>query len=161
MPNSRKPSAQMIAPDAYPQMIGRKDAERALTLLRSDQLLEKAQAGIDACVPPLRAALLDYVDALEKAEGDQTHIYDTVHEIRGFAETAGLPVTGRLAESLCRYLDTMERNGKAQDGTIAALHVAAIIRTARAGEGEGQMGDLVVDELTALVTRRLAEAGCA
>jgi len=161
MPNSRKPSAQMIAPDAYPQMIGRKDAERALKALRSDQVLEKAQAAMEACVPPMRAALLDYIDALEKAGNDYALVYETVHEIRGFAETAGLPVTGRLAESLCRYLDTMERNSKPQDGTIAALHVAAIIRTARAGEGEGQMGDLVVDELTALVTRKLAEAGCA
>jgi hypothetical protein len=83
-------------------------------------------------------------------------VHDKVHEIRGFAETAGLVTTGRIADILCRYMDDMERVGKPLDSHIVTLHVAAIARAARAEDDDAAMGDVVAAELAALVARRLA-----
>jgi hypothetical protein len=85
-----------------------------------------------------------------------TRVHETVHEIRGFAETVGLVTTGRIADILCRYMDDMKRAGKPLDGPIVTLHVAAIARAARAEEDDAAMGDVVAAELASLVTRRLS-----
>jgi hypothetical protein len=150
--------AQFIAPDNYPQMMGRQDAARALGTLRSAQTAAKAQAAMQACVAPMRAAILQYVDEMEQVATDNAKVFAKVHEIRGFAETAGLVNTGRISDILCRYMDDMERIGKPVDSTIVALHVSAIARAARAEDEDVRMGDAVVHELAALVARRLAEA---
>ena len=107
----------------------------------------------------LRDAILDYVEGMEEAGTDLALIFAMVHEIRGFAQNAGMAATGRIAEILCRYLDEMDRAKKVVDRTIVTLHVAAIGRAARADRDDVKMGHIVADELSALVTRRLAEAG--
>ena len=50
------------------------------------------------------------------------------HEIRGFAETAGLVTTGRIADGLCRYFDESDQQLGVDAGymVIVALHVSAI-----------------------------------
>jgi hypothetical protein len=149
--------AQFISPDAYPQMISKQGAARALQTLRSAQTAVKAQVAFEAAVPPMRAAILQYVDELETVSTDMAKVFEKVHEIRGFAETAGLVTTGRIAEILCRYMDDMDRIGKPVDAAIVALHVSAIARAARAEEDDVRMGEVVAAELAALVTRRLAE----
>jgi hypothetical protein len=113
---------------------------------------------MQACVAPMRAAILQYVDEMEQVATDNAKVFAKVHEIRGFAETAGLVNTGRISDILCRYMDDMERIGKPVDSTIVALHVSAIARAARAEDEDVRMGDAVVHELAALVARRLAEA---
>ena len=95
----------------------------------------------------------EYVDELERPARDLAQIFDKAHEIRGFAETAGLATTGRIADNLCRYMDEMERVEKPMDPAIVALHVAAIARAARAEEDDAQMGEVVAAELAALVKR--------
>jgi hypothetical protein len=150
--------AQFIAPDAYPQMMSSRAAAGAMKVLRSAQTAVKAQVAIEAHVPPMRAAILQYVDELEEVSGDMLKIFDKVHEIRGFAETAGLVTTGRIADILCRYMDDMYRIGKSMDTMIVKLHVSAIARAARAEDGDVKMGEVVAAELAALVARRLAEA---
>ncbi len=151
-----KQEAQFIAPDAYPQMISKQGAARALQTLRSAQTAVKAQVAFEAAVPPMRAAILQYVDELEAISTDMAKVFEQVHEIRGFAETAGLVTTGRIAEILCRYMDDMDRIGKPVDAAIVALHVSAIARAARAEEDDVKLGEVVAAELAGLVTRRLA-----
>jgi hypothetical protein len=157
--NRRLPSgAQLIEPDAYPQMLNRPDTARALLALRSAETAAKAQVAMEAAIPPMRTAILRYVDEMEAAAHDLKKLFAITHEIRGFAETAGMITTGRIAEILCRYMDDMERVGKPLDTTIVALHASAIARAARAEEDDVRMGEKVAAELAALVARRLAEA---
>lgn len=160
MPRIRKMAsgAQIIAPEAYPQMLSRPEAARALLNLRSAETAAKAQVAIEAAIPPMRAAILRYVDEMEAAAHDLKKLFAITHEIRGFAETAGLITTGRIAEILCRYMDDMERADKALDTTIVTLHATAIARAARAEDDDVRTGEKVAAELAALVARRLAEA---
>jgi len=150
--------AQFIAPDAYPQMMSKQAAAQAMKVLRSAQTSVKAQVAFEAAVPPMRAAILQYVDELEAARTDMGLVFEKVHEIRGFAETAGLITTGRISEILGRYMDDMLRINKPLDTAIVALHVSAIARAARAEEDDVKMGEVVAAELAALVTRRVAGA---
>ncbi|MES2473210.1 MAG: hypothetical protein V4601_10275 [Pseudomonadota bacterium] len=158
MSNPAQKQAQMITPDAYPQMMSRQDGMRAMLSMRSAQTMDKAQAAMDAAVPAMKNAILQYVGELEQAGGDMRKIFETVHEIRGFAATAGLVTTGRIAEILCRYMDDMERLGKAADGQLVALHVSAIARAARAEDDDVRLGEEVAAELAALVARKLLTA---
>jgi hypothetical protein len=151
-------SAQFIAPQAYPQPMGRAQAARAMLTLHSAETAAKAQAAMAAAVPPMRAAILQYVDEMEQSAGDMKALLGKAHEIRGFAETAGLITTGRICEILCRYMDDMARIAKPVDATIVALHASAIARAARAEHDDVRMGEIVADELAALVARRLSEA---
>jgi hypothetical protein len=154
MPNSN--AAQITPPDAYPQMLGQQESQRALKVLASQRTAVLAARAMHAAIAPMRAAIMDYVAALEAAGTDMAGVHATVHEIRGFAETAGLVTTGRIADILCRYMDDMERVGKPLDAHIVTLHVAAIARAARTEDGDAAMGDVVAAELAALVSRRLA-----
>ena len=157
MPETPRKKVQLIGPDSYPQMLSRQAAARAMQILRSTQTAAKAQEAMQAAVPPMRAAILQYVDELEAAGADMDRVFEKAHEIRGFAQTAGLVTTGRIAEILARYMDDMIRIDKPADKTVVALHVAAIARAARAEEDDVEMGEVVAAELAALVTRRLAE----
>lgn len=159
MKNALQKKAQIIAPDAYPQMMSKPNAARSLKTLRAAETAEKAQAAMEAEVPAMRAAILGYVADLENAQGDTALIFERAHEIRGFAETARLVTTGRIAEILCRYMDDMERLKKPVDAVIVALNVSAIARAARTEDKDVIMGDAVAAELAALVARRLMEAG--
>ncbi len=155
MSNSAPKTAQMISPDAYPQMMSRQDGMRAMAALRSGQTMAQAQVAMEEAAAPMKAAILQYVDEMEAAGADMRTVFDKVHEIRGFAATAGLVTTGRIAEILCRYMDDAERMGKVPDGQLVALHVSAIARAARTQEDDIQLGEQVAAELTALA-RKLA-----
>ncbi|HVZ27638.1 MAG TPA: hypothetical protein VG798_03195, partial [Rhizomicrobium sp.] len=80
------------------------------------------------------------------------------HEIRGFAETAGMLSTGRIADGLCRYFDDAAQSGVPVDEAVVALHVSAIGRTARDTDALSHMNDVVAKELAALAARKLAES---
>ncbi len=157
LPQKLPRGVQMIEPDAYPQMMSKPQAARALLALRSHETAARAQVAMEAAIPPMRAAILQYVDDLEQTN-DLRRQFEIAHEIRGFAETAGMITTGRIAEILCRYMDDMDRLGKPWDGAIVALHTSAIGRAARAEEDDVRMGEVVAAELAGLVARRLSEA---
>ena len=159
MKTAHRKRPQIITPDFYPQMMSKPNAARSLKTLRAAEIVEKAQAAMEAQVPAMRAAILGYVEELENAQGDTALIYEKAHEIRGFAETARLVTTGRIAEILCRYMDDMERIKKPMDAVIVALNVSAIARAARTEDKDVAMGDVVAAELAALVTKRLTDAG--
>jgi hypothetical protein len=149
--------AQFIAPGAYPQPMTKAAAARAALTMRSAETAARAQGVMEAAMPPMRAAILRYVDELEQCAGDMKLLFAKAHEIRGFAATAGLITTGRIAEILCRYMDDMARIAKPLDATIVALHASAIARAARAEHDDVGMGEIVAGELAALVARRLSE----
>jgi hypothetical protein len=158
MAKSRKsPKVQIIAPDSYPQMLSKPRAARALHALRAPETAARAQAATEAAMPALRAAILQYVRQMEEAQNDSAKLFEAAHEIRGFAETAGMVTTGRIAEVLCRYMDDLMRLERPVDNTIVTLHVAAIARAARAEDDSVRTGQAVAAELAALVARRLSE----
>ena len=89
----------------------------------------------------------DYVDELETAPGDMTLVFEKAHEIRGFAETAGLVATGRIADGLCRYIDEMERGQRAARWTLwrCMFRPSSAPRAPRMSDAT--MGDVVAEEL--------------
>jgi len=151
-------SARIIPPGSYPQMLSRADAARAMRTLRAPETAARAALVMENSRPALRAAVLALVARMEQAGADMARVHETVREIRGMAETAGLASTGRIAEVLCRYMDDMARIGHPPDQTITALHVSAIARAARAEKDDARMGERVAAELAALVSRKLTEA---
>ena len=151
--------AQMIAPDAYPQMMARAQAGQLSQTLRAGASTVNATHIIAASAGTLREALLGYVEELEAAGQDHAVISDKAHEIKGFADTAGLPATARIADGLCHYLERSLELGAPADAAVIVLHVSAIGRATRDGDPGGQVSQAVINELAALSARKLAEAG--
>ena len=150
--------ADFIAPDAYPQMVSRSAAAKMAQALRSPDAIANGARVIQQSGDILRMGVHDYVRALEQAMGNPALVFEKAHEIRGFAETAGLRATGRIADGLCRYLDESTKLGMAADAAVVALHVSAIVRAAYAKDEASRMSDVVAGELSALAARKLAEA---
>jgi hypothetical protein len=150
--------ADFIAPDAYPQPVSRSEAVKISRALKSSDALERGARVIQQSGHILRMGVHDYVRALEQAAGDFATVFDKAHEIRGFAETAGLRATGRIADGLCRYLEEAAKLGVAADSAVVALHVSAIVRAAHAKDEASRMSDVVARELSALAAHKLAEA---
>jgi hypothetical protein len=150
--------AHLILPDAYPQMVSRSDAAMMSRALRSSETLEQGARVIQQSGHILRMGVQDYVRELEQAAGDPATVFDKAHEIRGFAETAGLRATGRIADGLCRYIEETSKLGIAADPSVVALHVSAIVRAAHAKDEASRMSDVVAGELSALAAHKLAEA---
>lgn len=158
MPNKTKPKAQVIPPDAYPQMVSKAQAAIMSRALRSHVTAVTATRVIEDSVEGLREAVGAYVEELEAAGTNLELISEKAHEIRGFAETAGMLSTGRIADGLCRYFDEAEQLGVAPDAAVVALHISAIGRTARDPCTVSQMNDVVAKELSLLAARKLAES---
>ena len=105
--------AELIEPDDYPQMVSKRDGLRCMQTLQSGRVALKAKTAMASYTPMLRDAIMEYVEALEEAGTDLPQIFGIAHEIRNFAENAGMATAGRVAENLCRYMDEMERVQKA------------------------------------------------
>jgi len=153
--------AELIPPGDYPQMAGKSAATKMARALRAPETAARGAQVIQEAGSQLRLAVHDYVRQLEDALGDPSLVFEKAHELRGFAETAGLSATGRIASGLCRYFDEMEKLGTAPDAAVIALHVSAITRAARAKDEAGRMSHAVVKELAALVAHKLAETKAA
>ena len=148
---------QLIPPDAYPQLVGKSEARKIARALRSQQALAAGARVVQEAGQQLRSGVRDYVRELEAAIGDHLTTFDKAHKIRGFAETAGLKATGRIADGLCRYFEEMEKLSAAPDAAVIALHVCAIVRAAHAEDEASRMSEVVARELAALVHHKLAE----
>jgi hypothetical protein len=148
---------KVISPDAYPQMVGKSDAAKMSRVLRSSETAAHGTRVIQDAGQNLRAGVRNYVRELEEAIGDTEMTSDKAHEIRGFAETAGLRATGHIADGLCRYLEEMGKYGASPDSAVIALHVSAIVRAAHAEDEASRMSEVVAKELATLVSRKLAE----
>jgi hypothetical protein len=154
--------AEMVASSSYPQVMRKHEAARFLAHLKSDETAKRSQNVMAASRDMMREAVEDYVRLLDEAARamDATSLFAQAHEIRGLAETAGLGVAGRMANGLCLYLDALDLdapNGVAPDTSTVRLHVEAIQRVVR-GEDDGAIANVVAEELTSLVIRKLGEA---
>jgi preprotein translocase subunit Sec61beta len=149
--------AQVIPPDAYPQMVSKSDATKLSHALRSPEAAVQGARVIQEAEQHLRQGVRDYVRELEEALGNHEITSEKAHEIRGFAETAGLRATGRIADGLCRYFEEMAKLDAVPDAAVTALHVSAIVRAAHAEDEANRMGDVVARELATLVAHKLAE----
>lgn len=136
---------EFIDPDNYPQMLDVVEGTRMLKALRAPAVLTRAGEAMLAAALPIRAAMQSYVEALAEARGDIARVTALAREISGLADIAGLPVTGRICESLCRHMD----EARGADPAIVALHVDAILCAARE-EPQGA-GEEVAGRLAALV----------
>jgi hypothetical protein len=148
---------QVIPPESYPQVVSKSEAARISRALRAQETIQHGNRVIEEASHALREGVRDYVRALETVIGDHRQTYEKAHEIRGFAATAGLAATGRIADGLCSYFDEMEKLGAEPDRNVIALHVSAIARAAYAEDEAIRMGNMVAKELATLVQRKLAE----
>jgi hypothetical protein len=153
-----KEKAQIIPPDFYPQIVSKSDAAQVSRTLRANETLARGAKAIQKTVIRLRQGVRDYVRELEEAVGEHKITFEKAHEIRGFAETAGLKATGRISDGLCRYFEEMAKLQADPDANVVALHVSAIARAAHAEDEASRMGDVVAKELVTLVSQRLSEA---
>ena len=158
MSQEPKPKAQVIPPDAYLQMASKAQAAIMSRALRSPGAAATASRVIEDSAETLREAVRLYVEELEAAGMDLELVSEKAHEIRGFAENAGMLSTGRIADGLCRYFDEADQSGVAPDTAVVTLHISAIGRTARDPCTVSQMNDMVAKELGLLASRKLAES---
>lgn len=152
-------TAVMIAPDAYPQMLGKAEASRLSGALRSAATEVAANRIIADSAASLRGAVLAYIGELKLADGDIAVISGKAHDIKGFADMAGLPATARLVEGLCRYLEDSDAMKAPPDAAVIALYVRAVRSSASDSGRETQACSSVARALAALAARKLADAG--
>ena len=153
-----KRKVELIPPDAYPQMVTKAQAVLMSRTLRSAVTAVTASRVIEDSGEILRDAVRGYVEQLEEAGTDFELVSEKAHEIRGFAETAGMLSTGRIADGLCRYFDEAHQSGVPPDVAVVALHISAIGRTARDPDALSHMNDVVAKELSALAAHKLSES---
>jgi len=148
---------ELIASDAYPAVMPKADAALFIANLKSEETARLSEEVITASRDTMREALNGYIDALQGASKalDISALFAQAHEIRGLAETAGFGVAGRMANGLCLYIDALD--GAPFDRATIGLHVEAIGRVV-SGEDAGAIANVVAEELTALVIRKLGEA---
>jgi hypothetical protein len=149
--------AELIAANAYPAVMPKAEAAQFIANLKSEETGKRAERTIASTRNVMRDAVEGYVRALDEAsrKHDANAMFAQAHEIRGLAEMAGLGVAGRMANGLCLYFDALD--GKALDKDTVRLHVEAIQRVV-SGEDEGAIADVVAEELTSLVIRKLGES---
>ena len=153
-----KRKVELIPPDAYPQMVSKAQGLLMARTLRSAVTAVTASRVIEDSGEILRDAVRGYVEQLEEAGTDFELVSEKAHEIRGFAETAGMLSTGRIADGLCRYFDEAHQSGVSPDAAVVALHISAIGRTARDPDALSHMNDVVAKELSALAAHKLSES---
>jgi hypothetical protein len=157
MPESQ--TAEVVPADRYKPLLPKGRREAALAMLRSGETLAKAGRMVAMRRAELRDAVLDLVDQMDLTArgGDWPAAFAAAHEIRGLAATAGLTATGRIANGLCQYLDAVEMLRAVPDAAVAGLHIDAIVRSARTEDDTARHGNAVAEQLSALVSRKLAE----
>ena len=158
MAGKSKSKVEMIPPDSYPQPVTRAQAVEMVHALRGPGLSQALGRVIENSGEMLRQAIHTYVEELEAAAGDFTLTFKKAHDIRGFAETAGMLSTGRIADGLCRYFEDAGQAGLKPDAEVVALQVSAIGRSARDSDAGSHMSDVVARQLAVLAARKLADA---
>jgi len=148
--------AEVTASSLYPQVLRKHEVAQFLAHLKSDETTKRSHKAMAASRNTMREAVEDYVRLLDEASRtmDAAALFAQAHEIRGLAEIAGLGVAGRMANGLCLYIDALD--GAAPDKSTVRLHVEAIQRVVR-GEDDGAIANVVAEELTSLVIRKLGE----
>lgn len=161
MSAAAKPSdVVLIGTDQYPPVLPGHEAADFLRKLASPETARRATQIIELRRNELCDAVLDYIQQLESAAttNNLSDIFRQAHEIRGLAGTAGMDTAGRIADSLCQYLEGSNDQQSETDPALIALHVDAIVRASTSGDEARKFGGRVAVELGALVARRLGAA---
>ena len=155
----KKPQVQFVSADTYKQLVPKERRKAAAAMLKSSETLAKAARALAVKALELRGAILELVEEMDVAAraGNWPAAFAAAHEIRGLAGTAGLVATGRIANGFCQYLDTVKRLRAVPDEAVVELHVDAIVRSSRTEDDTARYGDAVVENLSTLVSRKLAE----
>jgi hypothetical protein len=157
--SQKSPDLRIVAAADYPALLPPARRAQAMRMLRSGEILDKANKVIALKKAELRGAVLDHVERIDEAARvkDWRLVFELAHEIRGLAATAGLSATGQIANGLCRYLDTLGLFGVEPDVAVTSLHLGAIVRSAKTEDDAARYGATVADQLAALVERKLGE----
>jgi hypothetical protein len=152
-------TVELVPADQVPRLLSKARSKQAMSLLKSSATIARASRMLAMKAAEIRGAVLELIDQVETEarSADWPAVYATTHEIRGLAGSAGLTATGRIANGLCHYLDAMTAANLVPDAAVANLHLGAIARSARTEDDTARHGDVVAQELAALVARKLAE----
>lgn len=155
-----KHSFEIIPPESYPRTIRLCDMAQFLGTLKSKAMQKHLCRVIAARRQELCEVVRASIARLDEAArvSDMPAAYAEAHDIRGLAALAGFNASGRIADGLCLYLDTLNRAGRDADASIVGLHVGSIARAAYAEDEATRLGTEVDDELRALVRRRLGSS---
>lgn len=149
--------AEIVAVADYPAMLDEKAAAEFMHVLASKDTNKRMNTTIEQRRGEISSAVRRYVVELAAAAtgGDLKAVFDCAHDIRGLAGTGGLEAAGRIADGLCKYIDSAERLGAAAETPIIALHIDAIARAASTSAEAQKHGPQVAAELGELVARKL------
>ena len=157
MSSDNKSNVMIIGTNEYPAMLEGKVAADFLASMKANETAQRGRQVIELRKDVIGDAVQSYIRALELAAAkfDTQTVYGQAHEIRGLAATAGLEAAGRIADGLCKYIDTASRLGVTIDPTVINLHIDAINRAANAKDDATRLGRQVAAELSALATHKL------
>lgn len=125
-------------------------------LQRMERAIEKMADSYEKSLKTeIRQMLLSH-DEWQSGKQEAIHaIYALSHDIRGLAGTFSRPVTGRIANALCQYLEALP-NLDAADGAVVRLHVDAMFAAATdAQEPSEEVAKATLAGLDRLVGRAL------
>jgi len=156
---SKTQQAQFVPATAYKPLVPKDQQKEAAAMLKSTETLSKAARVIALKAAELRGAVIVLIEEMERTAraGDLPAAFGAAHEIRGLAALAGLTATGRIANGFCQYLDAVRLLHAVPEPGVIALHLDAIVRSARTEDDALRYGDTVARELAALVSHKLSE----
>jgi HPt (histidine-containing phosphotransfer) domain-containing protein len=158
MSTEQRPGVTIIGAEEYPSVLDSHAAAEFVGAMKSSETAQRGKQVIALRQGVIGDAVQGYIKTLEAAAKarDTQGVYEQAHEIRGLAATAGLEAAGRIADGLCKYVDTASRLNLEIDAVVIGLHIDAISRAATAKDDTTRLGKSVANELNTLVQRRLA-----
>ena len=159
--NSGADGVEVVQP---PSIVTRKLGPGAVLPMRLDpRVLQRMERAIEKMADSyekslkteIRQMLLSH-DEWQAGKQEAIHaIYALAHDIRGLAGTFSRPVTGRISNALCQYLEAMPHLDAA-DGAVVRLHVDAMFAAAMdAQEPSEEVAKATLAGLERLVGRTL------
>lgn len=147
-----------------PSLVRQKLGQGAVIPMRLDpRILRRMELAVETMSGAYAKTLKTEIRAMMNAhaeweEGDSTkihHVYAIAHEIRGLAGTFARPMTGRVANQLCLYLEALPELTRAEEGVVR-LHVDAMHAAATgAREPCTEVADATLAGLDRLVSRAI------
>ncbi len=123
---------------------------------------EKAQKALDDAIPPIAQEVGRLVKELElavhsRAPNARDHIWETAHEIRGLAGTAGKKSLGEAANIMCRYLNGSESGFKADPAILFTITFVAVQALKEGADEDPMITTLLTDSARAVSVQRARE----
>jgi|GEM_PF-1882103 len=161
---ARTPGAAAVEITQPPSLVRQKLGQGAVIPMRLDpRALKRMEHAIETMSGAYAKTLKTEIRAVMNAhaeweEGDSAKIhqvYAIAHEIRGLAGTFARPMTGRVANQLCLYLETLPELTRAEEGVVR-LHVDAMHAAATgSSEPSAEVADATLAGLDRLVSRAI------